>query len=100
MQDRPWRTAASGLAAVAMLALPGCIIIAKPKPFTVNVAAREMDKVGSPPTALATVSAQVASPEPRSAANPPPAPAPEPARTDVKGKDDGSMKLDRVFISG
>jgi hypothetical protein len=78
---------------VGLLVLNGCISIRRPEPFEQPIAG----------TALKTIAA-VASPI---AADAPATPiearavaAPAPARTEVKGAGDGSMKVDRVVITG
>lgn len=87
----------------AAFTLAGCLVIPKPKPFAQSVAARQMEGVeaaiDAPPAAspagTAVVSAATPSPAPAEAA----AATSTPARTDIKGAGDGSMKLDRVVIT-
>lgn len=85
------------------LAAHGCIVIPKPKPFTIGVAARQLDPVSAqlaeaePLAAAVEMAAPLAVLTPAEPVAPPP---PAPARTDIKGAGDGSMKLERVIITG
>jgi hypothetical protein len=109
-----WTVSAAALMAAA-LTLSGCFAIPKPKPFSQAVAARQLDAVEAAPVAVETPQTiaqpapvevatapltdpapEIASAEPVAAA---PAPRP-PERTDVRGAGDGSMKIDRVIITG
>ena len=97
-----------GAALAAMLAAPGCIVIPKPKPFAVGVVARQLDPVSAQTAEplVAAVAMQTPAPvlaaaqpvdvQPAMAATPPP----PPPRTGIKGAGDGSMKLERVVITG
>lgn len=99
------------LAACAlMLSLAGCQSMAvaalkrlDEKPYSLPVAARELQEIPGPrEAALAapaseTFAAAAAEPQQTAAT---PTPASVPARTDIRGAGDGSMKLDRVVITG
>lgn len=85
------------------MALPGCIVIPKPKPFERPIEAQQLRQI-APPTAVAAAQPQPAPNDTPTVTPPPPnppstTPEPPPARTDIKGEGDGSMKLDRVTIT-
>jgi len=116
-----WTVSAAALTAAAFV-LSGCFVIPKPKPFSQTVAARQLDAVEAAPAAIEAPPqpVQQAAPEaalpaaapvevaaaPLAAAPSetvsaePVAAAPAPERTDIRGAGDGSMKIDRVIITG
>lgn len=80
---------------LALLAASGCISF-RPPPFERAVAAEALRTIATPAAAPSTTTASLASFSPARAE---PDAAPAPARTDVRGAGDGSMKLDVVTIT-
>jgi len=79
----------------AALAAPGCIIIPKPKPFTLSVPGKELIEIEAAPAIEAALVVSDASPV--TSAPAPGAPSP---RTDIRGAGDGSMMIETVTVTG
>ena len=80
---------------LALLLPGGCISLTFAKPFSLDVPSEALRPIAAPETALTALALPEAAPAPTLAA--PPAPA---TRTDVQGAGDGSMKVERVVVTG
>lgn len=75
------------IAGVCAVGLAGCFALPKPKPFVRPVAAEPLRAIALPEVDVPLMALPAARP------------APAPQRSDVAGKDDGSMKTDRVIVT-
>jgi hypothetical protein len=90
--------------ALALAGAGGCASMARavlvPK-FRIEVAARPLKDIPAPDAVSPVAAPETAAPPPAHASiTPAPEPAAPPVRTDIRGAGDGSMKVDRVVITG